>query len=183
MQDTRKNFNTVMKKEHWKEEAWQAGGASSAHKESQLVSDDYSNNRKQTRHFFKSPLIRSFLIAFLLLGVAAAIHFLTAPPSNTKRKTGIYNAKDGSVYQVEEYLKKELAHPESFQAIHWSTVEKSGDLIGTLIYKVSVIYKAIDKDGKPFMSSKMFELDEAGNVWMVMDVDPFRSSPAQNTKQ
>jgi len=172
-----------MKKDERKEKPWQAGDASSMHEDMQPESVDFSFERKpRHRPFFKSPVFRSFLIAFLLLGIAAAIHFLTAS-TNAERKRGIYNAKDGSVYQVEEFLKKELANPESFQAIHWSTVEKSGDLIGSVIYKVSVIYKALDNQGKPFMASKMLELDEAGNVWMVMDVDPFRSSPAQNSKQ
>ena len=161
----------------------QEGNASSTQEDLQSGrSHSISDHKHNRRSFFKSPILRSFLIAFLLLGIAAAIHFLTTS-TNTERKRGIYNAKDGSVYQVEDYLKKELANPESFQAIHWSAVEKTGDLIGSGMYRVSVIYKASDNGGKPFMASKMFELDEEGNVWMVMEVDPFRSSPAQNSKQ
>jgi hypothetical protein len=170
----------VKNNDEWTENLRQPSGELPAHKNLNSEVENKRLNQSKTSRF-KSPLLRSFLIAFLVLAVAAAIHLLTATP-NEKRKPGVYNAKDGSVYQVQEYLKKELAKPESFQTIHWSTVEKSGELIGEVMYKVSVVYKALDKEGKPFMASKMFELDKEGNVWMVMEVDPFRSAPAQNSK-
>ncbi len=70
------------------------------------------------------------------------------------------SAWDGSVYQVEDYLKKALKDPDSYEGIEWSNVIKNSD--GT--YSVRHKYRARNSFGGMVVENWVFVLDEYGNV-------------------
>jgi len=86
------------------------------------------------------------------------------------KKEVVYNsAWDGSVYQVERYLKKNLADPKSFDAIEWSKVVVfNDDIIRTanLKHKYAVRCKFRNKNmfGGYVINNVLFFLDAQGNV-------------------
>lgn len=66
---------------------------------------------------------------------------------------------DGSVYQVENYLKKNLKDPDSYQSIEWSSVaEKDGN------YQVRHKYRAKNSFGGYVVENCIFTLNKEGNV-------------------
>ena len=69
------------------------------------------------------------------------------------------NGWDGSVFQVEKYLKTTLKDPESLQIIQWGKVTKDGQS-----YSVSVEYRAKNSFGGFVVETKKFILDSNGNV-------------------
>lgn len=70
------------------------------------------------------------------------------------------SAWDGSVYQVKNYLKKNLKDPDSYEGIEWSNVVDNGN--GT--YTVRHKYRARNSFGGMVIENWIFELDENGNV-------------------
>lgn len=66
---------------------------------------------------------------------------------------------DGSVYQVENYLKENLKDPDSYQSIEWSSVvEKDGN------YQVRHKYRAKNSFGGYVVENCIFTLSKEGNV-------------------
>lgn len=66
---------------------------------------------------------------------------------------------DGSVYQVENYLKKNLKDPESYEGIEWSSViEKDGN------YQVRHKYRAKNSFGGYVIENCIFTLSKDGTV-------------------
>jgi hypothetical protein len=72
------------------------------------------------------------------------------------------SAWDGSVRQVETYLKRNLKDPGSFDAIEWSAVEKID--LPTHKYQVRCKYRAKNSFGAYVISNQIFYLDKDGNV-------------------
>ncbi len=70
------------------------------------------------------------------------------------------SAWDGSVYQVKNYLKKNLKDPDSYEGIEWSKVQKNAN--GT--YTVRHKYRARNSFGGMIIENWVFELDEKGTV-------------------
>lgn len=70
------------------------------------------------------------------------------------------SAWDGSVYQVKNYLKKNLKDPDSYEGIEWSKVQENSN--GT--YTVRHKYRARNSFGGMVIENWVFELDENGNV-------------------
>lgn len=92
-------------------------------------------------------------------------------PSNAAarapRETVINSAWDGSVNQVERYLKRQLLRdPESFQAIEWSPVVKT-----QYGYSVRVKYRAKNGFGGYSVANQVFELDSYGAVVGVRELE------------
>lgn len=69
------------------------------------------------------------------------------------------SAWDGSVYQVERYLKKNLKDPDSYQSIEWSSIiEKNGN------YQVRHKYRAKNSFGGYVVEDCIFTLNKEGDV-------------------
>lgn len=81
---------------------------------------------------------------------------------NTESTTSINNSEpvnsswNGSVYQVEGYLKNSLKDPDSYEGIEWSKVANNRD--GT--YKVRHKYRAKNSFGGYVIENKVFILDK-----------------------
>jgi predicted RNA-binding Zn-ribbon protein involved in translation (DUF1610 family) len=71
---------------------------------------------------------------------------------------------DGSVHQVERYLKDRLRDPASFEAIEWSTVVKRPDG-----YAVRLKYRARNAFGGYVVEHQIFEMNSSGHVISVRD--------------
>lgn len=92
----------------------------------------------------------------------------TKSSSTPKKPTEIVSnsAWDGSVYQVERYLKNNLKDPDSFEAIEWSPVSKVN--LPTHKYIVRCKYRAKNSFGGYVIDNQLFYLDGQGNVVNVM---------------
>lgn len=76
-------------------------------------------------------------------------------------KPVVQNSKwDSSVYQVKEYLKKNLKDPDSYESIDWYSVIENVD--GT--YSVRHTFRARNSFGGMNIEDWMFDLDQEGNV-------------------
>lgn len=75
------------------------------------------------------------------------------------------SAWDGGVFQVEQYLKRVLKDPKSFEAISWSPVTRS-----CTGYVVRVRYRARNSFGGMVISEQIFSMDTAGYVTGVVDL-------------
>ena len=75
------------------------------------------------------------------------------------------SAWDGSVRQVERYLKNNLKDPDSLQTIEWSEVQKttSGG------FMVRCKYRAKNSFGGYVVSNQIFMMDSKGDVTGAMD--------------
>ena len=78
----------------------------------------------------------------------------------------VNNGWNGGVHQVEQYLKRHLKDPDSFQAIEWSPVRRSCEG-----YAVRVKYRARNSFGGMVIEEKLFRLDTAGTVERVLGID------------
>ena len=76
-----------------------------------------------------------------------------------QRDWKVKNEWDGSVYQVEQWLKKSLRDPSSFEAVKWGRVKKidSG-------YQVALTYRAKNGFGGSNVTNAVFLLSEEGVV-------------------
>lgn len=70
---------------------------------------------------------------------------------------------DGSVYQVKEYLKRELKDPDSYESIEWTDVQNTDDG-----YTVRHKYRAKNSFGGYVIENQTFFLDYGGNVTNVV---------------
>ena len=138
--------------------------------ESHITSSNTSSSKKRP-----SRVLLITIIASVLLATAGSIYFITQNSSNQANKKGVYANPDGSVPQVEEYVKQNiLSDPDSFTPIHWSKLQKT-DVFGMVSYKVGLVYKGINDKKVMVMDSKLFELSESGTVLLVMDVPPMNN--------
>jgi hypothetical protein len=86
---------------------------------------------------------------------------------NKQNKIVSNSELDGSVSQVEEYLKSSLKDPDSYESIEWSPVS----IVETETHKFIVRHKYRAKNGFGgyVISNQSFYLDKDGNVVKVMD--------------
>jgi hypothetical protein len=92
--------------------------------------------------------------------------YTSLPPSNSTPVEVVANSSwDGSVYQVERYLRNNLKDPDSFEAIQWSPVIKI-PAVAQLPYSYAVRckYRAKNSFGGYVVEEKLFSLDSKGNV-------------------
>ena len=85
----------------------------------------------------------------------------TSSRTYTKRSVDIVSnsAWDSGVYQVEDYLKRTLKDPDSYQSIEWYKVKKT-----STGFKVLHKYRAKNSFGGYVIKTKEFVLDSKGNV-------------------
>jgi len=126
----------------------------------------------------KSKLGWGIVIALVLLVSAVSSKCdgnHTPPPASpstpTKPVAVVSNSSwDGSVYQVEQWLKHNLKDPDSFQAIEWSPVVEippGSKLPHKFIARCK--YRAKNSFGGYAIEQKMFYLDSEGRVVNVKD--------------
>jgi hypothetical protein len=99
-----------------------------------------------------------------------------APPDSNKpppppRETVYNSVWDGSVYEVERYLKRNLRDPKSFEAIAWGEVHvEPPDSASPYKYSVWVRYRAKNALGGYVIERQLFHLSADGQVLAVVDL-------------
>lgn len=89
-----------------------------------------------------------------------------AKPAAQETREIVYNSPwDGSVRQVERWLKNNLKDPDSFQAIEWSPVTKTSNG-----FMVRCKYRAKNSFGGYVVEERVFSLDGTGEVSKVIDL-------------
>lgn len=87
---------------------------------------------------------------------------------NSKEKKVTYvvenSSWDASVCQVEQYLKKNLKDPKSYDSIEWSRVTKENDN-----FRVRYKYRAKNSLGGYVLENQIFTLNSNGEVINVDD--------------
>lgn len=104
-------------------------------------------------------------IIVLLVVVASCQSGKNKEPNKPPPEIVSNSGWDGSVYQVEHWLKQSLKDPESFQAIEWGAVTKTESG-----FMVRCKYRAKNSFGGSIVSSQMFILDATGKVTSVVDI-------------
>ena len=129
----------------------------------------------QTKKQQKPLYLKTAIFIVILILLAGAFYVFVVDKKEIKRSETVAAQSDGSVEQVVKYLKEtELENPDSFTAIHWSKLQKTTDMLGITTYKVALIYKAKNNKNEFIMESKIFELDESGNIMFALDVEPMK---------
>lgn len=106
------------------------------------------------------------LISLLVVGIFLITATATGDDesSSVTNKT-VYNSSwDGSVRQVEIYLKSNLRDPNSYEGIEWSKVQETSDG-----YSVRHKYRAKNGFGGYVVANQIFYMDADGNVTNVTD--------------
>lgn len=138
----------------------------------------YAKAHPRSRRKPEGPVISAktaVVTVLFLIGVAGllyarnAVHALrdTSPsttpriamPSSPSKATVANSPFDGSVSQVERYLKSTLKDPDSLYVVKWYPVTK-----GLEGYAVRVTYRARNSLGGMVVEDRVFLLDRAGNV-------------------
>lgn len=103
-----------------------------------------------------------FLITATATGDDSSSDSSSSYESSSKK---VYNSSwDGSVRQVEKYLKSTLRDPDSYEGIEWSEVQETSSG-----YMVRHKYRAKNGFGGYVVANQVFTLDSDGNVTGVMD--------------
>lgn len=119
--------------------------------------------KKRSKHV--SPWMVGFAVVGLVGFIYAAANIDGTRPTQraAQREAArepVYNSGwDGSVRQVERFLKDTLKDPSSFQAVQWYPVQKDADG-----YVVRVRYRARNSFGALVLEDRVFLLDRAGNL-------------------
>ena len=128
--------------------------------------------RKKTYKVLKLAAITSLI---LLTGLIGYELFLKKEPKPVSNK--VFTNPDGSVTKVEEYIRKNmLTDPTFFEAVHWTPLRKSGELMGSVTYRVGVIFRKKNEKNEVVMDSKLLEIDENGNILFVLDSGPINNN-------
>ena len=102
-----------------------------------------------------------FVLLFILTNT-------TEKPSVEEKKEIVSNSEwDGSVKQVEEYLKNTLNDPKSYDPVEWGTVVRNPD-VGWFIVRHK--YRAKNVFGGVITMHQIFTLDSLGVVISVSDI-------------
>lgn len=105
------------------------------------------------------------IISLIGLGIFVFIAFGSSESDSKNLGTVYNNSWDGSVSQVEQYLKNNLKDPDSFEAIEWSNVQKESD--GSFFVRCK--YRAKNSFGGYVIENKIFYLDAQGTVTYFVD--------------
>ena len=120
----------------------------------------------------RSLFVIVVVIIFLMLLAAVTWYYLQQKNESSANSEAVYTRPDGSVKQVEDYVKEKLlSDPGSFIPIHWTKLQKTG-AFGMVSYRVGLVYKGKNNNNQLVMDSKLFELDETGLVLFVLDSGP-----------
>lgn len=104
-----------------------------------------------------------FLVTLAVIGLFlfSAVGSDDSSKSSSESTEVVSNSSwDGSVWQVEKYLEKNLKDPDSYEGIEWSPVVKQDD--GTFLVRHK--YRAKNSFGGYVVEEQYFMLDASGNV-------------------
>lgn len=99
-------------------------------------------------------------VIFIGIGIIGVIKGVS---TNSVRQ----NSWDGSVRQVEGYLRNNLKDPKSLEIIEWSRLESTGSG-----FVVRCKYRAKNSFGAFTVEDKVFRLDGSGTIVSVADYYP-----------
>jgi len=127
---------------------------------------NHINNLKKTLNIpndpEKSNVIPLWKIVSGLVAIVLVIYLLF-PSKKTVQTEIVYNSEwDGSVSQVQDYLRSHLKDYDSYQAIEWSKVTKVD--APQWKYAVRHKYRARNSFGGYMIENYIFYLDEKGAV-------------------
>lgn len=111
------------------------------------------------------------LTVIIILGVIGILGAIgqyggSSSEPSTPRET-VYNSSwDGSVYQAEAYLKRNLKDPDSYESIEWGKVAKNSD--GNYITWCK--YRAKNSFGGYMVNKHMFILSPSGDVLSMHEI-------------
>lgn len=111
-----------------------------------------------------------FFVSVVVVGLFLITATATGDEDNSTSTESTSSAKvrnsgwDASVYQVENYLKKTLRDPKSYEGIEWSEVKET-----STGYVVRHKYRAKNGFGGYVIENQLFYLDSDGNVTNVTD--------------
>lgn len=120
----------------------------------------------------KPNTVKAVIYILVFFGFVVVGTLLTSSPGGDKPKEDkpkeiVHNLSwDGSVLQVESWLKQNLKDPDSFEAIEWSKVIKNGNG-----YFVRCKYRAKNSFGGYAVENKLFMLNSDGEVVTVTDFE------------
>lgn len=109
------------------------------------------------------------IIIAVIIGIYSTVTDSDSNNDYNKTETVSNSSYDGSVYQVERYLKREyLKDPDSYEGIEWSKVQIDNS---NSLYKYYVRhkYRAKNSFGGYVVEEKIFYLDQSGNVVSVTE--------------
>ena len=114
------------------------------------------------------------IILGLIIGGAGKLisngcHSNNKPPVEEKQAEVVVNSEwDGSVSQVEDYLKRHLNDWHSYESVEWSKVVKTEQL--NHAFMVRHTYRAVNGFGSKMLVNQIFYLDYQGKVVEVEDL-------------
>jgi hypothetical protein len=120
----------------------------------------------------KRGALRTILIvAGIVLGGLIVIGFIVGPQKGKTKEAVVENSEwDGSVRQVERYLKATLKDPGSYEAVDWSPVATLPAPLGDgSFYVVRHKFRAKNSFGGYVVENKQFWIDKKGAVVNVTD--------------
>ena len=110
------------------------------------------------------------IFVVVIMGIAGIAWVLyagqsAAPPLPSTTMPVVFNAQyDGSVWQIDDWLKKHAKEPASLKVLHWGKVESLDD--GFLVH---VKFEAKNAAGTEVVSDKVFKLDGSGDILGMVD--------------
>ncbi len=133
----------------------------------ELSTEQMAKNKRLSKRialFFALPLIVLFIIVVIIVNknTPEEPKVIKAPEEIVHK-----NSIDGSVEQVEDYLRANLNDAESYKPVSWSKVFKNeGDIMR---YYVRHSYRAKNGFGGYILKDQMFYMDSIGCVVLVKD--------------
>ena len=112
-----------------------------------------------------------FVVVFLGIAGIAWVFYAgqsAAPPLPATTMPVVFNTQyDGSVWQINDWLKKTAKDPASLKVVHWGKVVDLPDG-----FMVHVRFKARNAAGTDVLSDKVFKLDMSGDIVGMVDYKP-----------
>lgn len=127
-----------------------------------LTEEQMERNKKVNK-----KILIGFAVLFAPILLMIIFSDKKSVPKEYKKEEVVFNSPlDGSVFQVEYYLKRNLNDPDSYDGIEWSEVQKL-DGGG---FRVRHKFRAANAFGGKVITTKLFELDSLGNVVNAIDL-------------
>ncbi len=110
----------------------------------------------------RKSLNKIILISFASLMTLLILFVSLSEPDAQPETPPVFNSEwDGSVSQVEHYLKKNLNDPDSYESVHWGEVQFDTTIN---LYWVLHKYRAKNVLGGYVMEEQTFLIDSLGSV-------------------
>ncbi len=113
------------------------------------------------------------IFVVLIMGIAGIGWVLyagqsAAPPLPSTTMPAVFNAQyDGSVWQINDWLKQHAKNQASLKVLHWGKVESLDDG-----FMVHVKFEVKNAAGTEVVADKLFKLDRSGDILGMVDYKP-----------